>query len=248
MNATTGVHGLQSMGVVIFDIPSATIERQKTYSRVGEAMPMNTRKHIAEYFESKREIVVQGGRPSQIENRYDNQLYALSVDKLVWRKLLSRGKGPQNTQSSHMSCLDAAKDRMFVFAALTRDDTVAKLYDFDYSRAIPYWTLVKTKGNIPDGIYGGSMDLVNGDTLIVFGGVIREIYIRDLYKLDLQSSVWTRILHNPTETTTAKVSVTGTPPLEQARHDSVAFDRKILYFGGDPQPRVSIKTVLELWY
>ena len=235
------------MQVSVIDLSGETSCFADTYASEGETVPINTRKHIAEYFDSKREIVVYGGRPNEFEARYDNQLYSLSVDSMQWRKLRCHGRQPVNTQSSHMSCVDPARNRMFIYAVLERDEDDAQLYEFDYNGRIPFWTLIRTTGKIPIGIYGGKIDLVNGDTILLYGGVVNEIYRSDIYKFDVKSKAWTEI------TQFNRISNQSVPtdiqaPRERARHDSIVRNGKVLYFGGEPYQRVTLFSVLELHY
>lgn len=234
---------LRKTDVTVYDIVLEAAVPAETYSLNGRAFPMNIRKHIAEYFESKREIVVHGGRPAENETRYTDQLYALSVDDFVWRKLRFHGQIPLD-QASHMSSLDAANDRMFVWGTLPYDRKLGKLHEFDYSGRVPCWTEIQTQGSIPHGLYGGVMDLVNGDTLVLFGGLFSGNYKGLLFKYDMHSSEWTsyqpRIVDDDQSEETQDIA--------RARHCSIVYGDKIHYYGGQPNPRVRLDTILQLDY
>ena len=206
----------------------------------GAALPKNIRKHIACYFESKREVVVHGGRPHE-RYRWDNELHAFDVDKLTWRKLRSHGKGPLN-QSGHMSCVDPSTSKMFVFASYTDK---SELYEFDYQERIPRWSFIPTYGKVPGSRNCARMDFVNRSTLVLFGGTMRKDPCRTLHKFDLRTSVWTegkRIARKESD----EFEVSGLFPTTRSRHSSVVHNGTILYFGGEPTPRINISVVWKL--
>ena len=229
--------------VEIVDVVAGTSTKPLAKSASGEDLPKNIRKHIACYFESKREIVIHGGRPND-DYQWDNELHAFEVDKLSWKKLRSHGKGPVN-QSSHMSCMDPSANKMFVFASYTDDPNKSELYEFDYQQRIPRWSFIPTFGKVLRGQYGGRIDFVNCNTLILFGGTTDEGFCNTLHKFDLRTSVWTEG-KNTARKEHDEFEVSGLFPATRSRHSSVAHNGTILYFGGEPTTRINVSVVRKL--
>ena len=159
----------RKMEVTAVDLINLEVEMLETSLYETHCVPSHTWKHVAEFFEAKREIVVHGGEPKVENGLITNQLYALDVDTKTWRKLSYKGAQPTD-QASHMSCLNATGDEMFVFASYYSDPTLSELYLFDYQGSVPCWELIKCTGNIPTGLYGGCLILVQGRYLFLFAG------------------------------------------------------------------------------
>lgn len=224
------------MKVTVLDLVSLGFGQVETVVASSQTKPINTRNHVAEYFELKREIVVYGGRPTDDEIRCENQLYVLKVDSLEWRKLAYQGR-PPSSKNDHTSCADTKRSKMFVFSS----SEPPELYVFDYRERIPCWTLIRTFGPCPMALSGGQIDFVNNDTLVLFGGYDRG-YKNNLYRFDLRSLWWTECTPNPTK---HQAYVIGKPPSARTNHTSVVCSGRIMYFGGEPHPYIKLDHILE---
>jgi hypothetical protein len=69
-----------------------------------------------------------------------------------------------------------------------------------YTAADKTWKALTTTGAAPVGRQGSSAMLYNGNSIIVFGGMCGEEFYTDVYRLNLDTNVW------------SKDNATGTPP------------------------------------
>ena len=231
------------MDVEIIDLVTCTSQTAATYSRANSPLPHHTFKHLGQYFAMKGEIVVHGGRPDHLDDGYSDQLFALEVEEMTWRKLTAKGKIP-SMQSSHMSCVNSCGNSMFVFASYEKAPEVAELYLFDYTLRYPVWSHIRTAGSLLSGIYGGSMDMVNDKFVIVYGGLVDGEDRRELYVYDIASQLWTEGKALPKQS--EEFRVTGVQPGKRVRQASVVLSNKILYFGGECEHGEALDDVLVL--
>ena len=228
-----GIEGIEGstdrlMAVAEVDLIFMKANIVETYLHHSKDMPSHTWKHVAEFFEAKREIVVHGGRPKMRNARASEQLFALDVDSKVWRKLSYKG-APPRAQASHMSCLNATGDGMFVFASYDSDPTLSELYLFDYRGRVPKWEHVKIGGTLPPGLYGGCLSLVHQRYLILFAGTVDGQIRDDVYQYDVHTSRWAVGIYDGEN---AEFKVKGSRPPVKSRHSGVVWNGSILYIGG----------------
>lgn len=196
-----------------------------TYTRVegkGE-VPTSRFRHVAGYFESKREVLIFGGKENITPL---DGLFSMNVDTLKFVRRSWKGKAPPG-QSSHFACMN--KEQMFIFCNHGEDDEF-ELKVLDYSGRTPQWSSTARKGDIPRGVYGASMNYINGK-LIVFAGVVQEEFVADLYVFDLKGQVWTKVT-NETTATSEIVLKEGVYPEATARQVGILTQSKIMFIGG----------------
>ena len=242
-----GVHSSVDRKIEVFQVELVALQVHSVETSLLQPnnVPSHTWKHIAEFFEGKREIVVHGGRPRMYNAGATNQLYALDVDSKTWRKLHSTGAPPPFV-SSHMSSLNVTGDGMFVTASYIDDESMMSLYRFDYSGRVPSWENISTDGSVPPGLFGGSMNLLHGRYLFLFGGVLRDQYRNDLYIHDIDTSRWTKgIAQERNAVAEDSFTVGGLWPPTKSRHSGIIWNESVLYVGGggeedEPMTRIHL--------
>lgn len=202
------------------------VEQQLSLLETSGNTPPRVKRHVAEFFEWRREVVVFGG--TRLEDRaFSNNLAVLNVDAMEWRKLDAKGRRPP-PQSSHMSC--ASRNRMFIFVNYD-DPLLSNLFVLDVRYAAAAWSTLERRGRVPPGIYGGSLVLI-GRYVLLFGGILAEKFVTSLYICDLEEQVWYKQRQDSTEDVQYTFSVAGAEPPARARHVGVYDSTKLRYYGG----------------
>ena len=182
------------------------------------ALPETRQRHVAGFFEQKREVVVFGGSTWGAEKM--NDLWAVNVDKMEFYRRSYKGRVPSR-QSSNMAVTHGSL--MYIFCH--RD---VQLYVLDYRGKFPQWSETGRVGDVPRQVYGGGLSLYRGK-LIMFGGVVARNFVNDLYVFDLATQVWTQVEERPKPSVVLLGSYFP-PPL--ARHIPVVMRSKIIMIGG----------------
>ena len=217
-----------------YSVLDNTMARRYGYGDV----PVRFLRHVSEYFEWRREVVVFGGKRC-VDMEFTNQLYSIDVDTLEWVELRAKGVKPE-PQSSHMSC--ASKQKMFIFVTYDYPE-LFDLYVLDLKYPTAVWSSLRKKGAVPRGIYGGSMEFIGGFA-IIFGGLIAQQYQDTLYVCDVKRELWYRGVKDGEQGLANTFVVNGQRwPGSGARHVGVVTCGKIRYYGGLQQ---RIDEVLEL--
>ena len=192
-------------------------------------LPQTRQRHVAGYFERKREVVIFGG--STWDSAKMNDLWAVNVDKMEFYRRSYKGRVPSQ-QSSHMAVTHGSL--MYIFCHRN-----VQLYVLDYRGKVPQWSETGRVGDVPRQVYGGGLSLYGGK-LIMFGGVVARVYVNDLYVFDLATQVWTQVETEPKRSVVLLGSYSP-PPL--ARHIPIVVTSKIMMIGGTER---RLDEVLEL--
>ena len=187
-------------------------------------VPSSRFRHVAGWFEVVRELIVFGGKESDSAL---GEMFALHVDSMEFSPVVQKGSLPP-PQSSHFSCVTGKK--MFVFCNHGGINDFG-LFILEYSGRFALWSLTPRLGDMPQGIYGATINLWQ-DKLIVFGGVVKEEFVDDLYVFDLTTHHWTHVTASSNDKNNLITLAGEQRPIPTARHIGINFDSKILYFGG----------------
>ena len=109
--------------VSALDFQLSALEELQTYQTSGSMIPPRMTRHLAEFVEAKREVVILGRTLKEPrENRFDSppNIYALSVDKLTWRKLNAKGRAPSSYLEGK-SC-PTKKETMYVCTVMQEEN------------------------------------------------------------------------------------------------------------------------------
>lgn len=136
-------------------------------------------RHVTGYFERLHEVIVFGGKTEQ--GRKLSDLFSFHVEKMRFIELQAKGAGPR-AQSSNFGCVHGAA--MYMFCHFE-----AQLFRLEYNGRLAQWSSMPKAGEVPGRLYGASMNVVN-NSLVIFGGIIAEVYQADLYVFDLLEGVW----------------------------------------------------------
>lgn len=234
------------------DLQNLEVEDLCTYSSLGSSLPPLLIAHMAGYFEAKREIVIIGRcrERDMPAGRANSPLdhFALDVETMIWRKLVTRGKAPSEYKGA-ATCVCAANKTLYAFISPYDDFEVAELYVMNYQTHAPVWSLLKAHGNAPLEMTSSSIDLIPGSQLLLFGDE-QEEESDIVYKFDIATAVWSKGSFRNSG------SLLGPNEFEmrgrfEARslHTSVSTGEKLLYFGGigliEEEP-IPLNRVLEL--
>mmetsp|Transcript_16882 Transcript_16882/g.24790 ORF Transcript_16882/g.24790 Transcript_16882/m.24790 type:complete len:555 (+) Transcript_16882:83-1747(+) len=201
--------------------------------------------HSADFIPNKREIYVfRGGDGSE----YLNDLHALNVDTLTWRKVPNRGVRPQ-ARADHASAFVKETNQIFIFGGWNGRSRLNDIHVFNTETS--EWSEPKIGGMIPQPRAGMTLTVV-GRRLFLFGGNgINTTVCNDLHVLDCSTMSFVDLEKdedieccpsndqpnpNCAESTT-KIAVYGTGPRHRAGHSATAVGRFIYIIGGSCGPR-----------
>lgn len=193
------------------------------------------------------------------DGRCFNDLYRLHLASCTWQRIECTGDIP-TPRVSHQAVIDA--DYLMVFGGSnvpfgqsnTNDFYVCDLRTFE-------WTLVQTTcettTDMPSPRYGHTM-VKRRHELYVFAGTAGCVYYNDLFRLDLATLQWSRIVHHRSlQDHTASTSTAHTQhhggslqfsemraqhdrPNPRYRHEAVATEQYMWVIGGgtpNPDPQ-----------
>ena len=149
-------------GLLVLDI---TDPRNCVWVNAEEkgASPGPCNMHTAEFIPDKREIYVfRGGDGSE----YLNDLHALNVDTLEWRRVQARGAIPE-PRADHASAYMEDTKEMFLFGGWNGSTRLNDFYILD--TATSTWSRPDVRGVIPRARAGMTFNAVR-DRLYLFGG------------------------------------------------------------------------------
>ena len=208
------------------------------------------KKHLAEFFEAKREVVILGRTVEELmAGSYGSppHLYALSVDSLTWRKLIAKGRAPSSYCGGD-SCLLAKKETMYVYTVMHEQNFFCRLYMLTYELTTPVWSLVNTSGNVPTHLRNSCMDLIPEGGFLLFGGdfLTPEVPSR-IYRYKTSTAVWTRAkcINNRSVLGPNEFWLEGKLRY-RTRHTSVCTGDEVWYFGGNGKSSVILSEVILL--
>ena len=165
--------------VLVLDItnPKSLIWVRTTDQGRGES-PGPCNMHSAEFIPDKREIYVfRGGDGSD----YLNDLHALNVDTMSWRKVVANGVGPER-RADHSSAYMHETKEMFVFGGWNGTMRLNDFYILNTETST--WSRPVVGGNIPHARAGMTLSAVR-DRLFLFGGNgVHSLVCNDLHVFD----------------------------------------------------------------
>jgi N-acetylneuraminic acid mutarotase len=119
-----------------------------------------------------------------------NDMCALDIDKLEWRRITPRGTFLPEPRAAHSACVTGR--RMLVFGGQSQYEPVNELLEFQLDLCI--WRRVQLRGSNPSPRSGHCCLMIDhGKRMLVFGGFDGEIALHDLYVLDTSTFIWTQI-------------------------------------------------------
>lgn len=187
-------------------------------------IPTSRYRHIAGFFEHRREVIIFGGKE---RNTPLPDLYSLNVDAMEFTSLTHKGRAPP-PQSSHFACMQGHV--MFVFCNNGLEGDF-ELWLLEYWRSKPQWSLTTKAGEIPREVYGGSMNYYD-NKLIVYGGVVNGAVQKNLYVYDLKAQIWTDLTEAYEGEKNGIVRKTDVSPGLLARQIGISLGSRIVMIGG----------------
>ena len=214
----------ETPGADVFEF--SLIEDKLGFVEASGDAPSRVRRHVSEYFDWRREVIMFGGKRVE-DGVFTDELTALNVDTMRWNKLYAKGEKPP-PQSSHMSC--ASRDKMYIFVSYD-DPVLSNLFVLDVQRASPSWSIVKQRGSVPPGIFAGSLVLVDR-YIVMFGGALASSYVQSLYICDLERETWYKARDSSGEEAQYTFTVQGPEPPLMGRHTGIYDSERIRYYDG----------------
>eukprot|EP01125_Pyxidicula_operculata_P014317 TRINITY_DN4767_c0_g2_i2.p1 TRINITY_DN4767_c0_g2~~TRINITY_DN4767_c0_g2_i2.p1 ORF type:complete len:298 (+),score=61.80 TRINITY_DN4767_c0_g2_i2:473-1366(+) len=193
-------------------------------------------KNIPNLFSHTSNIVgdtmyVFGG--SANENEYSNEIYSIDLVKPSKAVLIQPKNDTKPEPRAYHRSVTLGK-KIYYFGGqntqYTGTNAVALWYNdvycFDTENSL--WDKLELKGDVPPPSGAGSLDIWNGDIYFFGGGYWKRyeecpkdiIYYNDLYKLDINTLSWTKILTK------------GTAPSPRGGHSSLVVGNSLLITGG----------------
>ena len=226
-----------------------TVPRNRRHSMENNTPPGPCNMHSAEFIPHKREIYVfRGGDGTE----YLNDLHALNVDSLLWRKVDAGGYDKPPARADHASAYMEETKEMFIFGGWDGRNRLNDFYILDTETDT--WTRPSFKGEAPHARAGMTLSAVK-DRLYLFGGngvessVCNDLHVFDRTHMEFlqsESEVHTSNGIQPTLArkdsnsnpncvtvdTISKLSVDGREPSKRAGHTATVVGRFIYVIGG----------------
>jgi hypothetical protein len=167
------------------------------------ASPGPCNMHTAEFIPDKREIYVfRGGDGSE----YLNDLHALNVDTMVWRRVQARGVIPE-PRADHASAYMEDTKEMFLFGGWNGSTRLNDFYILDTKTST--WTRPNVGGHIPRARAGMTLNAVR-DRLYLFGGNGAESEVcSDLHVFDRTQMSFVEIKKAPEKDLSTSLAENG---------------------------------------
>ena len=146
--------------------------------------------HTAIYDPKRHRMIVFGG--VQTDNELSNEVWALSLSNLRWRKLNALGIPPA-PREWHSAIYDPVRDRMIVHGGWTSPDGVLDdVWALDLSSG-PTWSRLLASPSPPGHRYHSALYDERRDRMLVFSGSGRVGAPRVVWSLSLSTGQWTAL-------------------------------------------------------
>lgn len=173
--------------------------------------------HAVVYDELTKCLYVIGGSKN---TKWFSDVHVLDTTQWKWREVKYSGDAP--LVSYHSATM--FRYEIWVFAGInprskdSPDECNNEVFAFNTLEEL--WYKPVTIGSPPAARSGHSADLINYDSLIIFGGWDSPKCFNDVHILDLGSGTWD------------KRDIIGTPPEPRTWHASSSFSNKVFIHGG----------------
>ena len=152
---------------------------------------------------------------------YQNDVQSLNLNLLKWGNIQTSGTAP-SARDGHSAISDCRRHRMIVFGGFRNSTRFNDLYSLNLSTLA--WTQLSPTGSLPSARVGHSAVYDNTtDCMIIFGGDSGSGSLNDLYSLNLETLIWT------------KLSPTGGPPTARDSHSAILDEgnRRMIIMDGE---------------
>jgi tRNA wybutosine-synthesizing protein 3 len=134
-------------------------------------------------------IYIFGGADS--DNKVYDNLLSFDIEEKEIKKIQPKGIIPK-PRASHAACSDILQTKVYIQGGA---DASGNIYN-DLLSYIPKknrFERIETTGDVPPPLYGHSLVPYN-HYLYLFGGTSGFVYFNDLYRLDLLTKIWTKLI------------------------------------------------------
>jgi len=140
--------------------------------------------HSADYVKARKEVFVfRGGNGRQ----YLNDVHALHVPTMTWRKVSTTGEGPQQ-RANHSSCILEETGELFVFGGWNGTTRLNDIHILNTDTC--NWTCPKINGVLPYPRAGMTFTALRGRLYLFGGSGTSSKCFQDLHILDRDGPSW----------------------------------------------------------
>jgi len=140
--------------------------------------------HSADYVKARKEVFVfRGGNGRE----YLNDVHALHVPTMTWRKVTTTGESPQQ-RANHSSCILEETGEIFVFGGWNGTTRLNDIHIFDTKTC--NWTCPKVGGVLPHPRAGMTLTALRGRLYLFGGSGTSSKCFQDLQILDREEMSW----------------------------------------------------------
>lgn len=242
-----GMGPLAASDMHILDISSRGKHLRWYQPQIRGEAPGPCNMHSADYVKSNSEVYVfRGGNGRE----YLNDLHALHVDTLTWRRVETVGAIPQQ-RANHSSAIMEETNELFIFGGWNGTERLNDIHILDIATST--WTFPKVGGVKPFPRAGMTLTSLRG-RLFLFGGsgtsakCFQDLQIYDRQEmawLDVSqydgkrgiscyndAATWERTPNPNDEDAVPSVLIHGSGPRRRAGHTATAVHSNIFIFGG----------------
>jgi len=140
--------------------------------------------HSADYVKARKEVFVfRGGNGRE----YLNDVHALHVPTMTWRKVTTTGESPQQ-RANHSSCILEETGEIFIFGGWNGTTRLNDIHIFDTKTC--NWTCPKVGGVLPHPRAGMTLTALRGRLYLFGGSGTSSKCFQDLQILDREEMSW----------------------------------------------------------
>eukprot|EP00536_Pseudo-nitzschia_multiseries_P001142 jgi/Psemu1/321939/estExt_fgenesh1_pg.C_140027 len=146
--------------------------------------------HSADYVKARKEVFVfRGGNGRE----YLNDVHALHVPTMTWRKVVTTGESPQQ-RANHSSCILEETGEIFIFGGWNGTNRLNDIHIFDTKTC--NWTCPRVGGVLPHPRAGMTLTALRGRLYLFGGSGTSSKCFQDLQILDREEMAWLDVTHN----------------------------------------------------
>jgi len=140
--------------------------------------------HSADYVKARKEVFVfRGGNGRE----YLNDVHALHVPTMTWRKVATTGESPQQ-RANHSSCILEETGEIFIFGGWNGTNRLNDIHIFDTKTC--NWSCPKVGGVLPHPRAGMTLTALRGRLYLFGGSGTSSKCFQDLQILDREEMAW----------------------------------------------------------
>ena len=140
--------------------------------------------HSADYVKARKEVFVfRGGNGRE----YLNDVHALHVPTMTWRKVETTGESPQQ-RANHSSCILEETGEIFIFGGWNGQTRLNDIHIFDTKTC--NWSCPKVGGVLPHPRAGMTLTALRGRLYLFGGSGTSSKCFQDLQILDREQMAW----------------------------------------------------------